>query len=71
MTNRLRIANLCCSGEEKMIYASLQDVNGIDDIAVNIIGRYAIIKHCPVSCCAPIDKMVFLLNEKYLGNNLI
>ena len=36
---RLRVANLCCSGEEKIIYASLQEVTGIEDIAVNIIGR--------------------------------
>ena len=36
---RLRVANLCCSGEEKIIFTSLQEVNGIEDIAVNIIGR--------------------------------
>jgi len=41
MIFRLRVANLCCSGEEKIIYASLQEVTGIEDIAVNIIGRCA------------------------------
>ena len=66
-STKFRVSNLCCSGEEKMIYTSLQNINGITEISVNIIGRYAVIKHCPIQCCAPTDRIVFLLNEKYLG----
>lgn len=28
------------------------------------------IKHCPVSCCAPAEKVVSILNEKYLGASI-
>ena len=40
---------------------------GIEDISINVIGRYAVIKHCTVECCAPADKIVDLLNGQKLG----
>lgn len=64
---RFRVANLCCAGEEKIIRNVLRDVTGVEHIAINIIGRYAIIKHCPVECCAPSEKIVKLLNDMQLG----
>jgi Zn2+/Cd2+-exporting ATPase len=64
---RLRITNLCCSGEERIIRSVLQDISGIEEISINVIGRYAVIKHCNVQCCAPIERIVHLLNEKQLG----
>ena len=67
---RFRIANLCCAGEERIIMSSLQSVHGIASVAVNIIGRYAVVKHCPVKCCAPSDKIVDILNEKKLGASI-
>jgi Cd2+/Zn2+-exporting ATPase len=67
---RFRIANLCCAGEERIIMSSLQPVRGISSVSVNIIGRYAIVKHCPVQCCAPSDKIVTLLNDKKLGASI-
>ena len=36
-------------------------------MSVNIIGRYAIVKHCPEDCCAPASLLVDKLNEKRLG----
>ena len=34
---------------------------------MNIVGRYIVVKHCPVDCCAPIEKIISALNEKRLG----
>jgi Cd2+/Zn2+-exporting ATPase len=64
---RFRVANLCCAGEEKLIRSALKDMTGVEHIAINIIGRYAIIKHCPVKCCAPSDKICTVLNDLQLG----
>jgi Zn2+/Cd2+-exporting ATPase len=64
---RLRVANLCCAGEERIIRTTLEDICGIEEISVNIIGRYAIIKHCAMTCCAPTDRIVDMLNGKQLG----
>lgn len=67
---RFRIANLCCAGEERIIRATLEDVCGVEDVAVNIIGRYAIVKHCAMTCCAPAEKIADLLNGKQLGASI-
>ena len=67
---RVRVNNLCCSGEEKLIRSCLENLKGIEDIAINIVGRYAVVKHCPVVCCAPADRIVEILNEKYLGASI-
>lgn len=67
---RLRITNLCCSGEEKIIRTCLENLKGVDSLAINVVGRYAVVKHCPVECCAPPQMLVDLLNEKYLGASI-
>lgn len=67
---RLRITNLCCSGEERIIRTTLDTMTGIEDVSINVIGRYAVIKHCNISCCAPAEKIVELLNDKQLGASI-
>lgn len=67
---RIRIANLCCSGEEQIIRTCLENIFGIENVAVNVVGRYAVVKHCPVACCASSERIVGLLNEKYLGASI-
>lgn len=67
---RFRIANLCCAGEERIIRSSLEDVCGVEEISINIIGRYAIIKHCSMTCCAPAEKIADILNGKQLGASI-
>jgi hypothetical protein len=64
---RLRVANLCCIKEEQILRKELEGMNGIEHVSVNLIGKYAIIKHCNVECCAPGYKIVELLNDKHLG----
>lgn len=67
---RIRVNNLCCSGEEKIIRSSLEKMTGIENIAVNIIGRYAVVKHCQEACCAPSERIIQILNDKYLGASI-
>jgi Cd2+/Zn2+-exporting ATPase len=68
--SRFRIANLCCAGEERLIHSSLSEVKGIEKIEVNIVGRYCIVKHCPMACCAPPLRIIELLNKKHLGASI-
>ena len=68
--SRFRIANLCCSGEERLIRMSLSTVTGIEKIDVNIVGRYCIIRHCAHDCCAPTLRMIDILNKKRLGASI-
>ncbi len=64
---RFRVANLCCAGEEKIIREALGKMTGVEHVAVNIVGRYAVVKHCTVDCCAPGQKIVDTLNALHLG----
>jgi Cd2+/Zn2+-exporting ATPase len=45
-------------------------VKGIDKVDVNIVGRYCVIKHCPLDCCAPPLQIVEILNKKRLGASI-
>ena len=65
---RMRIGNLCCAGEERIIKNVLEKMRCIHQYSTSVIGKYAVIKHCPNDCCestAPLirDK----LNDMRLG----
>lgn len=62
-----RVANLCCIQEEILIKSLLDGVKGVEGVSVNVVGKYAIIKHCPISCCAPTESIMALLNDNRLG----
>lgn len=64
---RFRVANMCCAGEERLIRSTLESVTGVEHIAVNLVGRYVLIKHCPVECCAPAQRIMDMLNALHLG----
>jgi cation transport ATPase len=66
-TTILRVANLCCVQEDLLIRSTLADIKGIDNVNVNVVGKYVIINHCPVACCAPTSMLMDKLNEKRLG----
>ena len=66
-TTRVRVANLCCAGEERIIRTALDKMKGIEKVSVNIIGRYAIIQHCNVECCSPSSLIAEVLNKQHLG----
>jgi Cd2+/Zn2+-exporting ATPase len=67
---RIRISNLCCSGEEAIINSALNPFKGIESVNINLIGRYAIMKHCPEECCAPAAEMVEKLCDQRLGASI-
>lgn len=69
-STRIRIANLCCAGEESIIMNTLNHFKGIESVNINIIGRYAMVKHCPEECCASAVKMVEKLCEARLGASI-
>eukprot|EP01038_Epipyxis_sp_PR26KG_P006292 gene6292-8665_t len=62
---KLRVSNLCCVGEERLIHSLLKPQLGILEVDVNIITRSAVVKHC--TKLTPIIKILELLNSKYLG----
>ena len=64
---RIRVANLCCAGEEKIIHRVLGEMSDVEDLSVNVIGRYAVLKHCPFECCAPVGSILHALNNEHLG----
>lgn len=64
---RLRVANMCCAGEENTIRQVLAGFKGIEDVSINVIGKNAVLKHCPQNCCAPVSGIVSALNDKMLG----
>lgn len=69
-STRLRIANLCCSGEERIIRNCLEGSHGIESVTVNVLGRYIIVKHCPMECCASTDSILEKLNKQRLGASI-
>lgn len=48
---RMRIGNLCCAGEERIIKNVLDNMRSIHQYSTSVIGKYAVIKHCPNDCC--------------------
>lgn len=67
---RFRVANLCCGGEEKIIRTILDGKEGVESLAVNIMGRYIVVKHCKKPCCVTSTDIVTLLNKKILGASI-
>lgn len=65
---KFRVANLCCSGEERIIRSALADL-GIkeEELSINLIARYIVVKHCVMNCCAPSEEICTILNKKHLG----
>ena len=65
---RLRISNLCCAGEERIIRNVLSTMSGIQKYSISILGKYAIITHCSHDCCqSPAPTIRDKLNEMHLG----
>lgn len=42
----------------------------IEDLSINVVGRYAVMKHCPMECCAPAGLIVGNLNKERLGASI-
>ena len=49
ITSRLRVANLCCAQEEKIIRETLLGMRVIEKVSVSLVNRSVIIQHCDVN----------------------
>jgi cation transport ATPase len=67
---RFRIANMCCIQEVTLIHKLLDNLPGVEEVGINLIGRSAVIKHCTVGCCAPSVKILSILQEQRLGASI-
>ena len=68
-TIKLRVQNICCTKEASLIKDDLKNVNGINSVFVNVIGRTAFINHDQniISSTEIIDR----LNGLHLGISLM
>ena len=65
---RMKISNLCCVGEEKIVKNVLNTMCGVKNYSISVLGKYAIIKHCAHNCCdSTADVIRNKLNELHLG----
>jgi cation transport ATPase len=66
-TSRIRIANLCCSMETKLVKELLKPLKGVLDVKVSEVGRVAVVRHTePVDC----QLLLSTLNAAHLGATL-
>ena len=68
-TTKLRVQNICCAMEIKIIKESLQSLKGVTSIAVNVIGRVVYVRHDTKVTSQ--SKLVSKLNEKHLGASIM
>jgi len=61
---RIKMANLCCEMESKLIHKCLDPLEGVLDVRVSVIGRLAIVTH---DACISGSSIVDELNKAHLG----
>merc|ERR1711959_151395 len=65
---RLRVQNICCEMESRLVKEKLNPVDGVEKVEVNIVGRTAFVTHLASKC--PADRVVSILNEAHLGASI-
>ena len=68
-TTKLRVQNICCAMESKLILDFLEPLEGVTSIAVNVIGRVAYVCHDPEVTSA--TELVTTLNRMHLGASIM
>ena len=68
-TTKLRVQNICCAMESKLVQDSLKPLQGVSSIAVNVIGRVVYVRHYP-EVTSP-TKLVNTLNRVHLGASIM
>ena len=46
-TTKLRVPNICCAMEAKLVEDTLKPLHGVQSVSVNVIGRVAYVRHVP------------------------
>ena len=68
-TTKLRVHNICCAMESKLVQETLEPLEGVTSIAVNVIGRVAFVRHDPEVTSA--SELVSVLNRLHLGASIM
>ena len=68
-TTKLRVQNICCAMESKLVQESLEPLEGVVSIAVNVIGRVVYVRHDPEVTSA--TELVNTLNRVHLGASIM
>ena len=68
-TTKLRVQNICCAMEIKLVQDSLEPLEGVSSIAVNVIGRVVYVHHDPEVTSA--TELVTTLNSVHLGASIM
>ena len=68
-TTKLRVHNICCALESKLVQETLEPLEGVTSIAVNVIGRVAYVRHDPEVTTA--SELISALNRLHLGASIM
>lgn len=68
-TTKLRVQNICCAMESTLVQESLEPLEGVKSIAVNVIGRVVYVRHDPEVTSA--TELVDTLNRNHLGASVM
>ena len=68
-TTKLRVQNICCAKERKLVQETLESLEGVESIAVNVIGRVVYVRHDPE--VTPPTELVSKLNRVHLGSSIM
>ena len=68
-TTKLRVQNICCAKESKLVQKSLEPLEGVESITVNLIYRMVYVRHDP-EVTSP-TKLASTLNRVHLGASIM
>ena len=66
---KLRVQNICCAMESKLVLDTLEPLDGVKSVSVNVIGRIAYVHYDP-EATSP-NEMVNTLNKVHLGASIM
>ena len=66
---KLRVQNICCAKERKLVLATLESVKGVMSLSVNVIGRIVYVRYDP-ELTSP-NELVVALNNLTLGASIM
>ena len=68
-TTKLRVQNICCPKEARIVQEELEKLSGINTIRVNVLGRVAYISHDQDKVTPP--DLLESLNKRHLGASIV
>ena len=68
-TTKLRVQNICCATECRLVQESLESLEGVGSITVNVISRVVYVRHDP-EVTSPTE-LVSTLNRVHLGASIM